>query len=500
MRKRRNLGNNRILTLCIAFAVALAVLTPFVSKVPVFAQEEGVNIEAASNTEQTGQVLVNYNDYNGDEEKFKDRIVEVLDSGSSMNVELYNVPEGFHLNLVNDKGEWTYPSINVYVGGNDNTYKYISSLFYTNVSAIDVTMPKLEDFVTENDEVINGLVISGTKYYAFSYPDSLRDSNQTGYSFITVGNGALDFSKLGDAYFVHYYFKDKGVTSVYQREDVTFISIYEDNSNFFIANQRYDGSKNDDPVIISTKDPTNPDEVKDVLENSDEELLSFNVNPSMDNIPDSVFEVVKEGNKQIRFNGMTSTGQSYTLQFDQITESKNFNPQLEIKKEDIKGVPAVTFHFKHSGVLPGPMKVRVFVGGEYNTQSAYLYYVNEDGKLEKQATSAKIELGYAEFTIDHCSSYVVSTKEIPDAIVSPSTDGNTDDENTAETIKPSTPNEDTTKPSISKEDSADVNLTDKNTPDTGVASAMMPMLALFLVSGAVILTAGVMRRRGKETV
>ncbi len=55
MRKRRNLGNNRILTLCIAFAVALAVLTPFVSKVPVFAQEEGVNIEAASNTEQTGQ-------------------------------------------------------------------------------------------------------------------------------------------------------------------------------------------------------------------------------------------------------------------------------------------------------------------------------------------------------------------------------------------------------------------------------------------------------------
>lgn len=146
------------------------------------------------------------------------------------------------------------------------------------------------------------------------------------------------------------------------------------------------------------------------------------------------------------------------------------------------------------------MKVRVFVGGEYNTQSAYLYYVNEDGKLEKQATSAKIELGYAEFTIDHCSSYVVSTKEIPDAIVSPSTDGNTDDENTAETIKPSTPNEDTTKPSISKEDSADVNLTDKNTPDTGVASAMMPMLAVFLVSGAVILTAGVMRRRGKETV
>ena len=130
MRKRRNLGNNRILTLCIAFAVALAVLTPFVSKVPVFAQEEGVNIEAASNTEQTGQVLVNYDDYNGDEEKFKDRIVEVLDSGSSMNVELYNVPEGFHLNLVNDKGEWTYPSINVYVGGNDNTYKYISSLFY----------------------------------------------------------------------------------------------------------------------------------------------------------------------------------------------------------------------------------------------------------------------------------------------------------------------------------------------------------------------------------
>lgn len=510
MRKRRNLGNNRILTLCIAFAVALAVLTPFVSKVPVFAQEGGANIEATSNTEQTGAIFVDYSTYDGDEEMFKNRIMEVLDSGTDLNIELYNVPEGFHLNLVNNKGEWTYPSINVYVGGNDNTYKYISSLFYSNVTAIDVTMPQLQDFVTENDEVINRLVVSGTKYYAFRYPDSLHDSNQNGSCYVSIRSDLIDFSKLGDTYFEHFYTEDRGITSVHQRVVDTDIEFYEDYSNFFIANQVYDGSKNDGSVIISTKDPTNPDEVKDALESSEEELLSFNVNPSIEAIPDSVFEIVKDVNKQIRFNGTTSTGQSYTLQFDQITESKSFNPQLEIKKEDIKGVPAVTVHFKHSGTLPGSMKVRVFVGGEYNTQTAYLYYINEDGQLEKQASSAKIELGYAEFTIDHCSSYVVSTKEIPDAIVSPSTDGNTNEENTTDTTKPSAPNEEitkpstsneeTTKPSISEEETSEVDLTQQNTPDTGVASAVMPILAVFMISGAIILTAGVMRRRNKETV
>lgn len=478
----------RLLTLGITFGVTFALLTPLFSNVPVFAQDEGVNIERIGDGEQTGQVLVDYNTYNGDTAKFEERIMELMASGSDMNIELYNVPEGYNLNLTNEEGEWSYPNLNIYVGGDGDAYKYISSLNYSNVSTINVTMPKLEDLYTDDDPVVNGLVVPGTKYYAFKYPDSLRDSNQYGLSRIMIPSKLIDFSKFGNIYFEHSYTKEQGINSVFQTEITDMVYIYDDFSSYFIANQRYDGSKEENPIVISTKDPTNPDQIKDLIQNSKEESFNFSVSDNVDKIPDTVFELFKEADKKIQLNGFTSTGQDYSLKFEKINEAISFNPQVDITKEEIEGVPVVTVDFKHSGKLPGPMKVCIFVGGEYNSKTAYLYYVNEDGVLEEQASSAKIELGYAEFIIDHCSSYVVSAKAIPGAIAAPTTDDNTDDEE--EVSKPNTP---------AKEDSND-NVTDKETPNTGIESSMMSVFALFAVSGAVTLTAGILRKRNKASV
>ena len=50
--------------------------------------------------------------------------------------------------------------------------------------------------------------------------------------------------------------------------------------------------------------------------------------------------------------------------------------------------------------------------------------------LEKMESGAKLELGYAEFTIDHCSSYVVSTEDLTESTVpeNPGDSGNEEEQ------------------------------------------------------------------------
>ena len=135
------------------------------------------------------------------------------------------------------------------------------------------------------------------------------------------------------------------------------------------------------------------------------------------------------------------------------------------------------------------MTVRAFVGVDNNAPKAYLYYVNEDGTLEKMDAGAKLALGYAEFTIDHCSSYVVSAtdltgSQVPETPVDPGDQGNEDDKHpgSGETT--------------GSDQNTNVDLTDS--PETGNASAMNALLSIAALSGVLAAAAGMMRHKVKE--
>lgn len=100
--------------------------------------------------------------------------------------------------------------------------------------------------------------------------------------------------------------------------------------------------------------------------------------------------------------------------------------EADIKKLT-NGVDVVNLYFKYSGKLPGKAKVEVNVGSGYNGNQMYLYYYNEDKKqLELVQSNVKVEDGSAEFTIEHCSDYVLSKVPITGA----KTDGSINNTNT----------------------------------------------------------------------
>lgn len=115
----------------------------------------------------------------------------------------------------------------------------------------------------------------------------------------------------------------------------------------------------------------------------------------------------------IEYDDIINGGEvNYRLTFETIDNPLDFNPNLTYNVKDNNGIPQFQFDFEHSGALPGTMTVSAYVGTEYNKETVYLYYINENNKLEKQEVEATIEGGYINFQIDHCSSYLVSMEEV----------------------------------------------------------------------------------------
>ena len=67
----------------------------------------------------------------------------------------------------------------------------------------------------------------------------------------------------------------------------------------------------------------------------------------------------------------------------------------------------------YEGQLPGPAKVKTYVGDKYaNGETIYLYYYNEDsGKIELVGgRGLKVDGGYVEYVLTHCSVYILTSK------------------------------------------------------------------------------------------
>lgn len=82
-------------------------------------------------------------------------------------------------------------------------------------------------------------------------------------------------------------------------------------------------------------------------------------------------------------------------------------------ESDIKkltnGVDVVNLYFNHNGKLPGKAEIKYNIGSDYNGNSMYVYYYNDDTKqLELVQSGVRVKDGNIEFTIEHCSDYVLS--------------------------------------------------------------------------------------------
>ena len=148
-------------------------------------------------------------------------------------------------------------------------------------------------------------------------------------------------------------------------------------------------------------------------------------------VDSAVFDVIKANGSTVQFNVTDPNGNvvaTWTFDGNTINSSTpvtlgvvvnatSTNAQKLIDKANVAN-KSLAIHFDYSGELPGPAKVKVDVQNKFaNGTQVKLYYYNEtSGKLEYQNQIITVTDGSAEFTITHCSDYVLSDVSLGDTL------------------------------------------------------------------------------------
>lgn len=158
-----------------------------------------------------------------------------------------------------------------------------------------------------------------------------------------------------------------------------------------------------------------------------------------------IFSKMKESQKNITV-GVTDENNrlqySWSFDCDTLTNTNmDIDLSISFDTDRADAVKAITgrddvvyLSFAHHGELPGPAKIKTYVGNQYkNGDVVYLYYFNEE-KNRVETVGGKqglvVNEGYVEYTITHCSLYFLSTETAevlnavdPDeTVISPSSD------------------------------------------------------------------------------
>lgn len=92
----------------------------------------------------------------------------------------------------------------------------------------------------------------------------------------------------------------------------------------------------------------------------------------------------------------------------------SFDTDRENEVKEITGRDDLMYlSFSHHGALPGPAKIKTYVGNKYKDGDVvYLYYFNEDKNRVESVGGVNqglvVKDGYVEYTITHCSLYFLS--------------------------------------------------------------------------------------------
>lgn len=142
----------------------------------------------------------------------------------------------------------------------------------------------------------------------------------------------------------------------------------------------------------------------------------------------AVFQALKGRNKSLTFAVRDDSGKvlySFTFRGEQITDADlylDFKLNIGVSNRAIEGLlekdaKSLILEFAHSGKFPGTAEIKVSVGTPFTEgEKLYLYYYNPDSKkLEPVQKDIIVVDGYATFELTHCSSYVLTTKEVKEA-------------------------------------------------------------------------------------
>ena len=154
--------NRKTVALLAAVGLTAGLLTPVATNI-TFAQDSGIKIGTRTPGDAGEELsdVLDYNDYAGNDQQFINDVEKVLSEYTY--ITLYNIPEGYSLDLTSGDEEWSYPSLDIYVGEAGQDAKYEIQASYNSTNEIHLVLPASGDFLSTYDETVEGLVVEGTK-------------------------------------------------------------------------------------------------------------------------------------------------------------------------------------------------------------------------------------------------------------------------------------------------------------------------------------------------
>lgn len=132
----------------------------------------------------------------------------------------------------------------------------------------------------------------------------------------------------------------------------------------------------------------------------------------------SYLQAALDHQRFVTFQQKTGENVEYSWTFDgtKLTEAEDIDLSVDITTEipekirkQIGGEDALFFDFSHEGNLPAEAEFYAGVSSVFRDGDVLtLYQWGEDGNLEPAAEDISVENGYVTFSLDHCSSYVLT--------------------------------------------------------------------------------------------
>ena len=167
----------------------------------------------------------------------------------------------------------------------------------------------------------------------------------------------------------------------------------------------------------------NLEEIMDIID--DNEINSINVNISDNNtkISSEILAKLKQNGKTLNANYYDESNNllySWLIYGNSIDTPENIDTKITFYENDknieklIKNAEAIYLDFAHSGLVPTGSTIKVYVGNKYSSNDLVnLYHYDEsNNKIEKITDNLKVVNGYIEFSISHCSKYIITKYNI----------------------------------------------------------------------------------------
>ena len=143
----------------------------------------------------------------------------------------------------------------------------------------------------------------------------------------------------------------------------------------------------------------------------------------------SHLQAAADNGRFVTFQRKSGENVAYSWTFDgtEIQAAEDIDLDVDITedipdeiRDQLKGGDALFLDFAHEGQLPSEAEFYAGVSSVFSDGDVLsLYLLDEDGKLVPEAEEIPVENGYVTFSLDHCSSYILTGSSVSSGGVHP---------------------------------------------------------------------------------